>query len=103
MTQRIQMRARPMRIRPGQTLLPDAMVLCTLHYFGNCAFQRDIADLFGVVQGSISRVLRKTVPAIAELLPQEIHMPTHETDLRKQQRIFFEKGGIPGAYISILA
>jgi hypothetical protein len=71
------------------------MILATLHYMGNCAFQRDVGDLFGVAQSCISQVVAKTVPAIAALRAEWITLPAGE-DARRQNLLFFDKAGIPG-------
>eukprot|EP00914_Ancora_sagittata_P021917 GHVO01043602.1.p1 GENE.GHVO01043602.1~~GHVO01043602.1.p1 ORF type:complete len:128 (-),score=5.05 GHVO01043602.1:471-854(-) len=85
-----------MPARPKQHyILPDVMVLCTLHFMGSCAFQRDLSDLFGVSQSSVSRIVAKTAPVLARLSEEWIGLPEGD-DIRKQHNLFFEKGGIPG-------
>jgi hypothetical protein len=84
----------PMRHRQ-MAIQPEVMVMCTLYFMGNCAFQRDIGDLFGIVQSVVSRVLAKTIPAIAALRNEWISLPAGE-DARKQMLLFFNKAGIPG-------
>lgn len=95
---RVRLQIRPLRARPEQTLSPEMLVLCTHHFFGNCAFQRDMGDLFGISQSGVSRVVKKTVPANAALSPNLIELPTQATDLLEQQHMFFVKAVIPGEH-----
>lgn len=83
-------------VRPRRHyIMPDVMVLCTLHFMGSCSFQRDLSDLFGVSQSSVSRIVAKTAPILAMLSEEWIGLPQND-DVRRQKQLFFEKGGIPG-------
>ena len=69
--------------------------MIALLFFGNDAFQRDCADIFGVTQGTVSKIVKKIAPVIASLREQYIKFPSNEA-LAKVQHQFYKLSGIPG-------
>ena len=69
--------------------------MITLRFLGSGKFQREDADLIGVTQPTVSRVLKDVIHAIAKLKPRFIKFPDVD-EFRSIKDAFYAKKGIPG-------
>lgn len=68
---------------------PRLQVLITLRYYATGAFQIVIADLFGVSQKSVSRIIENVSSAIAALAAQEVRFPDTREEMTAMNHEFF--------------
>lgn len=70
-------------------------LLIALRYFATGNFQIVTADLFGVSQSSICRIVLRVSKAIAKLATEVIKFPQSEFELQKMKEEVYQIAGIP--------
>lgn len=70
-------------------------VLITLRFYATGTFQTVLADLFGVSQKSVSRIILNVSSAIASLATQEVKFPGTRQEILAMNREFFKIANMP--------
>lgn len=81
------------------TVTPMNQLLITLRFYATGVIQQVNADMFNVVQPTISKIVKKVTRVLCELRPQFIQMPTTDQNITLTKRNFFnmvDPNGIPG-------
>lgn len=71
---------------------PALQVLTTLRFFAKGCYQIENADLHGISQPSVSRIVSRVSRAVATLLPRFVKWPQRIADLKER---FYAKAGFP--------
>lgn len=69
--------------------------MTTLRFLGSGGFQREVGDLHGIKQGTVSKNIHKVIRQIALLQPKYVIFPTAD-EYDEIQRQFFQQRGFPG-------
>lgn len=65
-------------------------ILIALRFYATGCFQLVTADLFGVSQSTVSRIVLRVSKAIAELAKQDIRFPSSEDELQQIKEGFYK-------------
>lgn len=74
---------------------PRLQVLIALRFYATGAFQIVLADLFGVSQKSVSRIILNVSIAIASLAAEEIKFPETREEMLAMNHAFFKIASMP--------
>ncbi|XP_072043033.1 putative nuclease HARBI1 [Amphiura filiformis] len=80
----------------GHALPPYLQVLTALRYYATGSFQSVVGDLYGIDQGTVSRVVCDVSPLIARRRGQFIQFISDQQDLQQRQLDFFNYCNFPG-------
>ena len=87
-----QLRPSSRRNRPVSAIL---QLLITFRFFATGSFQKTDADLFGVHESTVNRIVHKVAKAIATLSTSKIVFPT-TAEQQRMKTSFYENGNFPG-------
>lgn len=74
---------------------PINQLLCALRFYATGCFQGTIGDLSGVSTATVNRIVHKVSRAIASLRRDYIVFPETNEEIRRTQRMFFQKAKFP--------
>ena len=87
-------------VKRGVHIPPIIQLLATVRYFSTGSFQLCVADLHGISQPTVSKIIKRVSLAIAKRRRDFIKFPKHR-DAVKYREEFFSMSGFPGNVLSI--
>ncbi|XP_008185493.1 putative nuclease HARBI1 [Acyrthosiphon pisum] len=74
---------------------PINQLLCTLRFYATGCFQGTAGDLCGVSAATVNRIVHKVSRAIASLWRDYILFPETDEEIKRTQRMFYQKAKFP--------
>ncbi|XP_022172347.1 uncharacterized protein LOC111035137 [Myzus persicae] len=74
---------------------PINQLLCTLRFYATGCFQGTAGDLCGVSTATVNRIVHKVSRAIASLWRDYILFPETDEEIKRTQRMFYQKAKFP--------